>query len=84
VVAYIIQATVCFFLWWNYRAVLKLRRAYFNTEEYKSSLHSRTLLVSLVPAFREIQLTSAADPRSQTIADRRRTCRTRRTSQTHR
>lgn len=51
VVAYIIQATVCFFLWRNYRAVLKLRRAYFNTEEYKSSLHSRTLLVSLVPAF---------------------------------
>lgn len=46
VFAYIIQGTVCFFLWRNYGAILRLRRAYFNTQEYKSSLHSRTLLVS--------------------------------------
>lgn len=45
--AYIIQATVCFFLWRNYVAILKLRRAYFNTDEYKSSLHARTLLVCI-------------------------------------
>ncbi|KAL6163183.1 hypothetical protein ACJQWK_10774 [Exserohilum turcicum] len=47
--AYVIQATVCFFLWRNYIAVLKLRRAYFNTDEYKSSLHARTLLLTHVP-----------------------------------
>ena len=45
-VAYLFQGTVCFFVWWNYRAVLRLRRAYFNSTDYKSSLHSRTLLVS--------------------------------------
>ncbi|CAN9312591.1 unnamed protein product [Alternaria alternata] len=49
VVAYLIQGVVCFFLWLNYRAILKLRRAYFNTQEYKSSLHSRTLLLTHVP-----------------------------------
>lgn len=48
-VAYLLQATVCFFVWWNYKAVLKLRRAYFNTQEYKSSLHSRTLLLTHIP-----------------------------------
>ncbi|EUC48104.1 hypothetical protein COCMIDRAFT_88293 [Bipolaris oryzae ATCC 44560] len=47
--AYMIQGTVCFFLWRNYSAVLKLRRAYFDTEEYKSSLHARTLLLTHVP-----------------------------------
>jgi hypothetical protein len=45
VVAYLFQGTVCFFVWWNYRVVLRLRRAYFNSADYKSSLHSRTLLV---------------------------------------
>lgn len=49
IVAYLFQGTVCFFLWWNYRAVLKLRRAYFNTSEYKASLHSRTLLLTHIP-----------------------------------
>jgi hypothetical protein len=54
VVAYLIQGVVCFFLWLNYRAILKLRRAYFNTQEYKSSLHSRTLLVSLVTVVKKL------------------------------
>lgn len=45
VVAYLFEFTVCFFLWWNYRAVFKLRRTYFNSSEYKASLHSRSLLV---------------------------------------
>ncbi|KAF2856875.1 DUF221-domain-containing protein [Plenodomus tracheiphilus IPT5] len=49
IVAYLLQFTVCFFLWWNYKAVLKLRRAYFNTQEYKASLHSRTLLLTHIP-----------------------------------
>lgn len=50
IVAYLIQATVCFFLWWNYRAVYKLKRTYFESEEYKASLHSRTLLLTHIPA----------------------------------
>ncbi|KAI8937824.1 hypothetical protein NX059_005517 [Plenodomus lindquistii] len=49
VVAYLLQFTVCFFLWYNYKAVLKLRRAYFNSQEYKASLHSRTLLLTHIP-----------------------------------
>lgn len=36
------------FLWWNYRKVLKLRRRYFESDEYQQSLHSRTLMVSLL------------------------------------
>lgn len=51
IVAYLIEATVCFFLWWNYKAVFKLRRTYFESQEYKSSLHSRTLLVSILDFF---------------------------------
>ncbi|KAF2823330.1 DUF221-domain-containing protein [Ophiobolus disseminans] len=49
IVAYLIQFTVCSFLWWNYRAVFKLRRAYFNSQEYKASLHSRSLLLTHIP-----------------------------------
>lgn len=45
-VAYIYQGTICGFIWWNYKAVFKLRRTYFDSAEYKASLHSRTLLVS--------------------------------------
>jgi calcium permeable stress-gated cation channel len=48
IVAYIWQGVVCGFLWWNYRAVLRLRRAYFASKEYQASLHSRTLLVCTV------------------------------------
>ena len=43
--AYIFTAIVCLFIWWNYRAVLRLRQAYFRSWDYTSSLHSRTLLV---------------------------------------
>jgi hypothetical protein len=32
-------------LWWNYRAVLRLRRQYYDSAEYKASLHARTLMV---------------------------------------
>lgn len=47
--AYILQFVVCFFIWWNYRAVYKLRRTYFNSHDYKWSLHSRTLLLTQIP-----------------------------------
>lgn len=43
--AYLFDIVVCGFLWWNYRAVLKLRREYFDSFEYQKSLHARTLMV---------------------------------------
>ncbi len=45
VCAYVFDIIICGFLWWNYRAVLRLRRAYFESYDYRNSLHSRTLLV---------------------------------------
>lgn len=45
VVAYCTNFVVIFFLWWNYRKVLALRRVYFESDEYQSSLHARTLMV---------------------------------------
>ncbi|KAL2758948.1 hypothetical protein ACRALDRAFT_1040768 [Sodiomyces alcalophilus JCM 7366] len=48
-IAYIMNATIMFFLWWNYRKVLHLRRRYFESEEYQNSLHSRTLMMYDIP-----------------------------------
>ncbi|KKK12323.1 hypothetical protein ARAM_002735 [Aspergillus rambellii] len=36
---------VAFFLWRNYKAVLALRRRYFESSDYQRSLHARTLMV---------------------------------------
>ncbi|KAF3045490.1 hypothetical protein E8E12_007811 [Didymella heteroderae] len=47
--AYLVEITICGFIWWNYRAVYRLRRAYFESAEYKASLHSRTLLLTHIP-----------------------------------
>lgn len=44
--AYIFDGIICFFIWWNYRKVVQLRRQYLQSPEYLSSLHSRTLMVS--------------------------------------
>ncbi|KAB9006567.1 hypothetical protein FH972_026921 [Carpinus fangiana] len=49
ILCYVFDAIVLYFIWQNYRAVLKLRRLYFNSTEYQASLHSRTLLVTQVP-----------------------------------
>lgn len=49
VVAYLFDIIICYFLWTNYRAILRLRRAYFDTTEYQRSLHSRTLLLTDIP-----------------------------------
>jgi calcium permeable stress-gated cation channel len=49
VVAYIFNAIICFFLWTNYRAVLRLRRQYLDSQEYQRSLHARTLLMTDIP-----------------------------------
>lgn len=47
VCAWLFNATIAFFLWWNYRAVLKLRRQYYDSPEYQASLHARTLMVGV-------------------------------------
>lgn len=46
--AYFFDAIICFFIWWNYRHVVQLRRKYLQSPEYLSSLHSRTLMVRRV------------------------------------
>lgn len=43
--AWIFNITVIGLLWWNYRKVLQLRRVYFESPEYQSSLHARSLMV---------------------------------------
>jgi hypothetical protein len=53
VCAWIIDIVVCVFLWINYRAVTRLRREYFASAVYQTSLHARTLMVTAIPkAFR--------------------------------
>jgi len=49
VCAWVIDIVVCFFLWTNYRAVVRLRREYFESKEYQNSLHSRTLMITEIP-----------------------------------
>jgi len=45
--AWLFNIVVAGFLWWNYRAILRLRRQYYESPEYQSSLHARTLMVGL-------------------------------------
>ncbi|KAK7540392.1 hypothetical protein IWX49DRAFT_555212 [Phyllosticta citricarpa] len=47
--SYIFNGIIFFFLWRNYRAVAKLRREYFESNDYQKSLHSRTLMVTDIP-----------------------------------
>ncbi|OAA58536.1 DUF221 domain protein [Niveomyces insectorum RCEF 264] len=49
ILAWVFTLVVCSFLWWNYRVVLKLRRQYFESQEYQMSLHSRTLMLYDIP-----------------------------------
>ncbi|TKA71835.1 hypothetical protein B0A55_06800 [Friedmanniomyces simplex] len=49
VMAYVFDIVICGFLWFNYRAVLRLRRAYFDSPDYQRSLHARTLLLTDIP-----------------------------------
>lgn len=49
VMAYFITGVVLFFIWLNYRAMLRLRRMYFNSGDYQASLHSRSLLLTRIP-----------------------------------
>jgi len=49
VLAYAFDLIMCGFLWWNYRAVVRLRRKYFDSPEYQASLHARTLMITDIP-----------------------------------
>jgi calcium permeable stress-gated cation channel len=46
VLGYAFNIVICGFLWWNYRQIFRLRRLYFESEDYQSSLSARTLMVS--------------------------------------
>ncbi|KAK0115317.1 hypothetical protein ONS96_013776 [Cadophora gregata f. sp. sojae] len=47
--AWIFNIIMAGFLWWNYRAVLRLRRQYYDSPEYRASLHARTLMINDIP-----------------------------------
>ena len=50
VCAWAINIIVAFFLWRNYTAVTRMRRQYFESAEYLTALHSRTLMVTDIPS----------------------------------
>ncbi|KAI1078861.1 putative DUF221 domain protein [Whalleya microplaca] len=49
IVSWVFSVIICFFLWTNYKAVTRLRRDYFDSQEYQDSLHSRTLMIIDIP-----------------------------------
>ena len=49
VVSYLFDAIIMFFLWWNYRAIVGLKRKYFQSAEYQQSLHSRSIWMTDIP-----------------------------------
>ena len=50
VCAWAINIIVAFFLWRNYTAVTRMRRQYFESAEYLTALHSRTLMLTDIPS----------------------------------
>ncbi|KAL2860611.1 hypothetical protein BJX68DRAFT_225739 [Aspergillus pseudodeflectus] len=49
VCAWCFDIIIAYFLWRNYRAVLVLRRRYFESSDYQRSLHARTLMITDIP-----------------------------------
>ncbi|KAL4868877.1 hypothetical protein BDV12DRAFT_168808 [Aspergillus spectabilis] len=49
VCAWAFDIIIAFFLWKNYKAVLALRRKYFESSDYQRSLHARTLMITDIP-----------------------------------
>ncbi|KAK6593985.1 hypothetical protein H4I96_10898 [Botrytis cinerea] len=47
--AWLFDLIIMVFLWLNYRAVLNLRRTYFESADYQASLHARTLMINDIP-----------------------------------
>ena len=49
VVSYFFDIVIMFFLWWNYRAIVTLKRTHFSSPEYQQSLHSRSIWMTDIP-----------------------------------
>ncbi|MCJ1389128.1 Transmembrane protein 63C [Xylographa bjoerkii] len=49
VCTWVFDITIVFFLWRNYKAVAILKRLYFQSSEYRASLHSRTVWLADIP-----------------------------------
>ncbi|PBP26828.1 DUF221 domain protein [Diplocarpon rosae] len=47
--AWVFNIIIAGFLWWNYRVILRLRRQYYDSPEYRASLHARTLMINDIP-----------------------------------
>ncbi|KAI9374680.1 hypothetical protein BJX61DRAFT_540587 [Aspergillus egyptiacus] len=47
--AWCFDIIIAYFLWRNYKAVLALRRRYFESSDYQRSLHARTLMITDIP-----------------------------------
>lgn len=47
--SWIFPIVICGFIWHSYRKLLQLKLGYFESEEYKSSLYAKTLMVTDVP-----------------------------------
>lgn len=50
VVTYVIDLVLVYFMWYNYRKVHSLRRAYFASPEYQGSLHARSVMIRHIPS----------------------------------
>lgn len=49
IIAWLFNAIIAGFLWWNYRSILKMRLQYYQSAEFQSSLHARTLMINDIP-----------------------------------
>ncbi|KAF3936207.1 hypothetical protein ABW19_dt0204083 [Dactylella cylindrospora] len=49
ILSWVFNICVCYFIWRSYRKLVILKKRYFESEEYKASLHSKTLMVTDVP-----------------------------------
>ncbi|KAI9864416.1 MAG: Transmembrane protein 63C [Vezdaea acicularis] len=49
VISYLFNIIVAYFLWRNYGTITRLRRQYFDSQIYQTSLHSRTLMITHIP-----------------------------------
>ena len=67
--AWIFDIVVAGYLWWNYKAVLRLRRQFYDSPEYNASLHARTLMVRCILRVCEVLLTKARSTISPKISD---------------
>jgi hypothetical protein len=47
--SYSFNLLIIYFLWTNYRAVVRLRRNYLESPDYQNSLHARTLMTTDIP-----------------------------------